>query len=335
MNQEQPNPYNDDNEIIDVKPFFNAIKEGFKGILKTLVAIVLFYKKNIALFAVLLILGAIGGYFLDKKLKITKIFSQEIIIEPKYETNKYIYDFIDGLAKNLNDKAFLEKLQIDSSQVSEIKEITLEPIIQATDVLDGLHVKYGDQDYFHHIIEEYDEKTLEDDKYRDFYKYHRLKFDFNSESSDNKEVSKALLSYIASNEYYNKQLSLQLKQTKRNLEKNKETLLYVEEYLDKLNKNQGKQNKEIVVYAEESEIPTISSLLKRKNDLLNAINQQERTLTLDKELFEVVEYGNIIPQPVGVHKRLLLLLPLILCVGVSMIFLLLNISRRINSFIKD
>ncbi|WP_378180208.1 hypothetical protein [Aquimarina sp. SS2-1] len=332
MTQEQ---LNNDDEIIDVKPLFNAIKSFFKGILKGLVGVVLFYKRNFVLFSVLFIAAAIAGYFLDKKLKISKTFSQEVIIEPKYETNKYIYGFIDGLKRNLKDKAFLERLQIDSSQVSRIKEITLEPIIQATDVLDGLHLKYGDQDYFHHIIEEYDEKTLEDEKYRDFYKYHKLKFHFNSESPDNKKVSKALLSYIRSNEYYNKQLSLRLQQTKYNLEKNKETLLYVEEYLDKLNKNQGKQEKEIVVYAEESEIPTISSLLKRKDDLLNVISQQERTLTLDKELFEVIEYGNIIPRPVGVHRRLILLLPITLCIGTSIVFLFLSISRKINSFINE
>ncbi|MHA7059225.1 hypothetical protein ACWGOQ_0018505 [Aquimarina sp. M1] len=334
MNQEKISPENDD-EIIDIKPLFNAIKGVFKGLLKALVAIVLFYKRNLILFLVLGILGAIGGYFLDKKLEITKTFSQEIILEPKYGTNNYIYDFVEGLEKNLKNGAFLRKLQIDSVQVSNIKKIELEPVIQATDVLDGLHLKYGDQDFFHHIIDEYDEETLEDEKYRNFYKYHRLQLYFNSESSDEKAVSKALLSYIQSNEHYSKQLSLKLKQTKYNLEKNRETLVYVEEYLDKLNKSQSNQEKEIIVYAEESEIPTISSLLKRKDDLLNVINQQEKILTLDKELFEVIEYGNIISQSVRIHKRFIILLPLILFALTSLIFLFINISRKINSFIKD
>ncbi len=332
MNQDQ---LNNDDEIIDVKPLFKAIKRFFKGILKILVAVLLFYKKNAILFITLIILGAIGGYFLDIKLQISKIYSQEIIMEPKYETNKFLYGFIDGLKRNLKDKVFLEKLGIDSSHVSNIKKITLEPVIQATDVLDELHLKYGDEDFFHHIIEDYDEKTLEDEKYRDFYKYHKLTLYFIKKSSDNSKVSKALLAYILSNEYYNKQLSLELKQAQYNLEKSKETLIYVEEYLDKLIKSQGDPAKEIIIYAEESEIPTISSLLIRKDNLLNTISKQEKTLTLDKELFEIVEYGSIISQPLGIHKRLLLLLPLILCIATSLLFLFLSISRGINNFIKD
>ncbi|WP_299315607.1 hypothetical protein [uncultured Aquimarina sp.] len=329
------NQENIDDEIIDIKSIFNLISIGFKNFLKLFVSIILFYKKKVILFSILFVLGIVIGYFLDDKLKNSKIFYQEIIIEPKYDTNNYIYDFIESLEYKLTDKSFSGKLQIDSSQISNLKQITLKPIIQVTDVLDNLKFKYGNQEFFQNILENYNEKTLEGSKYRNFYRFHKLKLYFKKESSNNEKLSKGILSYIDTNQYYNKSLDLNIKQTKFSLEKNKETLIYIEEYLDKLNKNPVNQQKEITVYAEESEISTISSLLKRKNDLITIINEQERILTLDKDLFDIIEYGDITSEPVGVHKRLVILLPLFLCLVSSLLFFLFYAYNWINSFIKD
>jgi len=154
-------------------------------------------------------------------------------------------------------------------------------------------------------------------------------------STKNNKVSKALLEYIKSNSHYTNLLSLELKQTKSNLEKHKETLIFIEEYLSKLNGQSITKEKDIVVLGNESEIPTISSLLKRKEELLNTINREEKSLTLDKELFDVVEFGNVISKNVSVHKRLTILMPIILCLCLSLFFLLFNISKRIKNYITD
>jgi len=132
---------NNDDEIIDIKPFLNGIKKAFKSLLKTLISIIVFYKKKAVLFIILFVLGFVGGYFLDKKWNIDKSYRQEIIIQPKYGTQNYIYNFIENIDFTFNDRNFLHTLKIDSTHITNIKKITLEPIIRATDVLDGLHNK--------------------------------------------------------------------------------------------------------------------------------------------------------------------------------------------------
>ncbi|KAA1244317.1 hypothetical protein [Aquimarina sp. RZ0] len=325
---------NSNNEEIDLGQIFNVIKNFFRSVLKSIASIVLFYKKKWILFTTICIIGGILGYFLDKKLNLDKEFVQEIILEPKKDTGEYIYGFLENMESRLGSESFLKKLKLDSTQVLNLKQITLEPILQYSDVLDYFKNVYGEKDA-HHIIDELDPELLESKKYRKFYKYHKLTIYFKNAIPDNNNIVKAFLDYISSNAYYDKILTFEINQVKLDLQKNKETLVFVDEYLDKLSKNPIHQEKEIVVYAEASEIPTISSLLEKKNELMHIINRQEKFLILDKNLFEIVEYGNIISQKAVIYKRMIILLPILICIFISMFFFLKNSIKRMDDFIRE
>ncbi|WP_298542712.1 hypothetical protein [uncultured Aquimarina sp.] len=319
---------------IDLGQFFKSIIKGFKGLLKLLIKALLFYKKKWILFSILFVTGAIGGYFLEKTFELNKRHKQEIILEPKYDTTSYIYEFVDNLNIKFKDKLFLKEIELDSTDIKELKKISLEPIIQSKDVLDELQRTYKGQNFFNQFMDGYEDEALNSEKYKSFFKHHKLTLVFNGENKNNAKVSKQLLGYVGSNEYFSNELFLTLKQTKSNLDKNKETLVFVEEYLNKLSKNPFNQDKEVIVIGGESEIPTVASLLDKKESLMRTISFQERIVELDTKLFDIVEYSNVVPYPIGIHKRLILLLPVLLCLFVSIIFLFKNSTGKLESFIN-
>ncbi len=312
-----------------------SIERRFKNLLKIGISVFLFYKRKWLLFLVLLIIGAITGYFLDSGLGFSKKYTQEIIIEPKYDTKEYIYDVVTSLKTKIKDSQFLEKIKLDSNSVKNLLQVEIAPIIRATDVLDNLHEKYGDKEYFYRIIESYDAQTLEDIRYQNFYKYHRLVFHFRDKDSENEIISMNILSYIRSNEYYQKILTQTIKQTEINLKKNKKTVEYIDAYLDKLTKLPLENDDELIVVGKESEIPTVSTLLTRKQNLLNTISTQEDELILNDELFDIVEKGDIFLSKITLFQKMKILIPIILFLAVSIIFLFKELPSRLERYINS
>ncbi|SEK78121.1 hypothetical protein SAMN04487910_1102 [Aquimarina amphilecti] len=330
MTQEKTN-----NIEIDLGQFFKSIIKGLKGLLKLLIKALLFYKKKWVLFLILLVLGAVGGYFIEKTLVLNKRHKQEIILAPKYSTIPYIYDFVKNLNIKFKDKLFLKEIDLHSSDLKYLKKVTIEPIIESKDVIDKLQIIYPGQNYFNKFMEGYENEALKSGKYKSFYKNHKLTLVFKNENKNNTKISRQLLSFISKNEYYIKELSLIQKQTKSNLEKNKKTLIFIEDYLDRLNKNPISESKDVIVLGDESKIPTIASLIDKKAFLLGTINDQEKTLELDTNLVDVIDYGNIVRDALGIHKRLIVLLPVFLCFFVSFVFLIKNSSKKLENFINN
>ena len=322
---------NKEDELISVKPLFDSIASAFKSLLRILVSIIVFYKRKALLFAILIVVGIIIGFFLDKSLKTDTIIKQEVVLRPNYDVETYLYPFIKELQSNLGNTVFFKKIKFKEDQALNIQSIELKPIIEATDVLDGLHVEYGDKEYFHHIIEDYDKRTLEDEKYRSFYKYHKLKVVFKRESAENDKVSNLILDYISSNDYFNKLLSLNIQQARSNLNYNKETLGFIDEYLMKTSSSTSDQSQGVIIFGKESELTTISSLIQRKIELLEKINEIEEKLLLDNELFNILEYQNVISVKKEHYKRMVFLMPVFLFALTSLLFLI----KFVYTFVKE
>ncbi|MGY3795194.1 hypothetical protein [uncultured Aquimarina sp.] len=322
-------------EEVNLKYIFRKLEKAFKAFLRICVSIFQFYKKKWALFLGILIIGFISGYILDSKYGFSKKYTQEIIIEPKYESKKYIYDFVNSLKDNLKEPSFLKRVNLDSNLVKNLYDVKVNPIIKATDVLDNLHRKYGSKEDFHEIIESYDPRVLEKEKYRDFYRYDRLVFVYRTNHTDNLKLSKNILEHIDSNSYFQKILDQNITQTEKNLKENKKTLKYLDDYLEKLNKAPIETDKDLIMIGDESELPTISSLLTRKQTLLNTITNQENILVLNNKLFDVVDRGEIVLLRTGISKKMIIKMPLLLFLMVSFLFAIKKMPSRIIRYINS
>ena len=307
------------NEEIDLMQLFAMIKEFLRKALGLLVDGVFFIKKKIILFFILGLLGGGLGYFMDQFQNKKSSFIQEIVIEPKYESAEYIYGFIEDLKDNFKDDNYVIEFGLDPELVKNVSEIILEPIVRPKEILRELQDKES-------FTEDYDEKLLKERKYRNFYREHRLTLIFKNSDSENTKIIEAILHHLSSNEYFRKIVDLELKQIKREVEQNKKTLIFVNDYLTNLSNNPN-SNEGKIVFASESETPTIASLIKRKEELLTKIRSQEKSLELNKDIYSVVEDTGIITKPKKLSKRRLFIVPFIF-VGIAITFYFLSFLLR-------
>lgn len=325
------NQSNNSDEI-DLIQLSGVIKNVFKKCLKLIVYVVLFYKKKAILFTILFIIGAVGGYFLEKKGESNLV--QEIIIEPKYNSTKYIYDFIEELPNYFLDDEFLKKLKISPEGIKNLKKITIEPIVKATDVLDNLQQRYKERQFYKLVIEETAEG--EEDKYPDFYKHHRIILKFKKKNDENAKVGLSIIKYIKANRYYADIVDLALKQSEAGLEDNKVSLKIVDDYLTSLSKNGQESEKGIVVVNDDkTQVITAASLLEQKISLLETLNTQEAVLVLDREVISVVNHGAIIKARKKLSSRKMFLIPATLIGLVSLYYFSIYFSKSVMNFIKE
>ncbi len=325
------------NDEIDLNQLLKIIRRGSKSFLKSIVAVVLFYRKKWILFTILLVLGVGIGFFIDYYKQSSDEYLQEIIIEPKYNSTKYIYDFIWQFEDNIEDEEFLKKLKIDLKSIDNLKEIVINPVVKGTDVLDNLQERYENREFFKDLMNAYDDDLIEDERFRNFYKHHRLTFSFKNKKDENTKITAAVIQYLTSNEYYIKKSDFTLQQTKSSLEQNKVTLKFVNEYLDNLSKTPPKTETGVVVMQNNKDTPvmTVASLLQQKESLMEIINEQERIVTLDQDVLAIVDYGDIISVKKKLVSRKLFIIPLLFCGLVSFWYFVIYLSRSITSFIKE
>lgn len=259
------------NEEIDLMQLFGMVKEFFKKFLRLVVEVVLFFKKKIVLFLILGVLGAGLGFFMDQYQGKKDAFVQEIIIEPKYDSVDYIYGFIEDLKDDFKDEVYIKRLGLTVEQVGEVTDITLEPIIKPSEVLEELQDKEG-------FTEIYDDELLREKKYRSFYSLHKLTISFASKDQKNTKLTNIILDYLRTNEYFTKLVKLELEQTKSSLEQNRKSLKFVNDYLTNLSENPSSKDEGSFVFASESETPTVSSLFKRKQELIKLISKDQKIL---------------------------------------------------------
>ncbi|TPN87866.1 hypothetical protein [Aquimarina algicola] len=330
---------NQHTDEIDLMQLFSMIKEGFRSFLKLIISVILFYKKKAILFIIILILSGGLGYFMDKYQGAGTDYVQEVIIEPKYNSTKFIYGFIEEFEDNLKDENFIKKIGIDLSEVENISEITIEPVVKGTDVLDDLQDRYENREFFKDVMEAYQEDQLKEEGFRDFYKHHLITFKFKSNKEYNNNITESILNYIKSNEYY-KELALFIqKQNRENLNRNKASIDFIDKYLKNLEEAPLQIEKENVIISrdQENEMPMVSvaSLLQKKELLIEMVNEQEQTLAFDQDIFTYVYNSDVISKKKKLLGKSMLSLPLVFFVIVSLIFFLRYLFREANRFVNN
>ncbi|WP_025743775.1 hypothetical protein [Aquimarina pacifica] len=326
--------YNDEIDLIQI---FKIFKRVFRNFVKAIISVFRFYRKKAILFLILIVLGVGLGVFIDKYKESGDEYLQDVIIEPKYNSTKYVYDFIEELEDNIGDEAFLKKLKVSPDAVENLKEVTIEPVVKGTDVLDNLQERYENKEFFKDVMTAYDEDKVEEEGFRDFYKHHKLTFSFKNKNLENSKISDAIIQYLMTNDYYVKKASLVIQQNKVSLKENKETLKLVNEYLEKLSNNPPRKEDNVVVIQnnEDTPITTIAYLFNQKETLMETIDSQERILELDKDVITIVDYGDIISIKKVLVNRTLFLIPLLLFGFTSMFYFLKYLSKSAVNFAKE
>ena len=115
-----------EDQEIDLALISEKIGGIFQGLNTLLFKSIRFAVKNIVIIAILLVIGFLLGFFLDKT---TKTFYHQIIVQPNFNSTDYLYSKIDLLTSKIKegDTIFLKSIGFDES--IKLTKIQVKPII--------------------------------------------------------------------------------------------------------------------------------------------------------------------------------------------------------------
>ena len=180
--------------------FFNFIGSIFKGLFQALILLLLFLQKNFLILMIAVLVGVVGGYFLDQ-YKTPKYISK-MVVEPNFNSVRQLYnniDFYNDLADAKDSIALSRALSISVSEASSIKEIFVDSYSD-----ENQKIKLFDQ-----FIRELDTTTVKALDYESYLKnfnsmdarFHQISV-ISSNNSVAKKLQKVIISSIATNDYF-------------------------------------------------------------------------------------------------------------------------------------
>lgn len=184
-------------EEVDLGYLLKSIGGFFKKILRALFLILDFFKKYYIIIIVLLIIGFAYGYYKDYNT--IKVYNNEVLIIPNFESVDYLYDKVEAINNKITsgDTIYLQKILDTNFQ--KLNSIKLEPIV---DIYNFVSKSYRNYDVLRLIAEKQDfSEYIEDLSTSKYYKYHRMDVSITGKESSEKIIND-LLSFLNDNEHF-------------------------------------------------------------------------------------------------------------------------------------
>ena len=212
-------------EEIDLNSVIRKIKESYHGFLISLFRGFQYLVRNWILILILAVAGIVLGYFLDKN----KGQSREttLLVQINFDAVNYVYDAVDQFNRKTqeNDTVFLKEEGFLKNDKIIITKIEIEPIVNIMDILKNTT---GNDGYIQAVFEQskFEDDILTSEIFIPEYKYHRINLEISEVESEN--VVGIVLGYINKNEILNKIKEITVENTKQIIEKNKESISYID-----------------------------------------------------------------------------------------------------------
>tara|TARA_B110000114_G_C15077945_1_gene392696 strand:+ start:19 stop:993 length:975 start_codon:yes stop_codon:yes gene_type:complete len=193
--QQQPHQ----TEEIDLGYFFKQISNFFKGIVKLGFMILTFFKKQIIWIALLIIAGAVLGYFMEKNS--SPMYQNKVVLIPNFESADYLYNKVAEINFKIKqkDSAFIK--QFTGENWRRLLTIKIEPvpdiynfITESRERIDVFRIMFENQE-----LSEFVEDVITSRQY----KYHKLNFFIGGDDGSD-VVIKKIIAFLNDNEHYKK-----------------------------------------------------------------------------------------------------------------------------------
>lgn len=314
---------NPDNQEIDLAQVSKKIGNMYQNFLAWIFRGFLFARRNIIILAVLFIIGAGLGFYLDKN---TKVYNHEVIITPNFGSAEYVYSKVNLINSKIkeNDKAFLKSIGI--SDTDDFLEIEIKPI---TDVYGFASTKEQNFEIIKLMSENGDiNKVIENPTTSINYTNHRLKITTKGVISQQKLID-PILKYLNSNEYFSEIQKSIYESNLLRLQANEKTINQIDSLLASFSSsvNQSGKNDKLVYYNENTQL---NDILKTKSELIQEqANKRIELITASKTIKENSTILNI-KDTKSINGKLKIIFPF-LFIGLFLLFGLLRDFYRVQT----
>jgi len=251
-----------DNQEIDLSKVSKRIGKAFEDFSTWIFRGFLFIKRNLIILAILFIIGAGLGFYLDKT---TKVYDHQIIVTPNFGSTDYLYAKVGLLDAKIreNDTAFLKSIGIkDAKKIAEIK---IEPILDVYKFIDNNPENF---ELIKLMAEDGDiNKIIKDEVTSKNYPYHKISFTTTSITDSIKTVN-PLMTFFNDSDYFKKLQKVYLKNLERRLISNDSVIGQIDGVLNEFSKSNstvGSKSDRLIYYNENTQL---NDVIKTKNELV-------------------------------------------------------------------
>lgn len=313
---------NPQDQEIDLGQVFHKIGGLFQKLVDSIFDGILFVKRNIIIFLVLLISGGVLGYFIDKN----KSYTSEIIVHPNFDSVDYLYAKIDLFNTKKADKDSTFLRQLGFKDLKKLGGLKIEPIVDIYNYVEGVENYERDNGRFDLLKLMAEDgsinQLIEQEVLSKNYPNHRIIFT-STQPLDPENIVTPLLKYLNDSDYFN---ALQ-EQTQKNIEyRVKEidsTISQINTYLAQKSSSKGNSSSSVNIN-EDNDVGEIfkvkESLIVSRTRLLVNLIQKKQTI---KEIGSTL---NVIDKE-GTKGKMKLILPFLFIIGYLFIYLFLKFYK--------
>ncbi|MCH9659598.1 MAG: hypothetical protein K0U54_01665 [Bacteroidetes bacterium] len=247
---------------IDLGALIGSVKELFKGVLVSIFNGINFVFRNWIILLVLIVLGAVLGYFLQDDDNLPQ--TAKVVIRTNYDSAEYAYNALDLLLEKSKEKDldFLAKNGFRSDSI-EIKNIETQAIVSFNDITSKYEPNDRNLDALLKNID-FEEEIDKINSFKTAYKFHTVEFSLSSYASN--ETIDKVMDYL-NNQKLIQELSTVGKQTiMENIERNDKTFAQINTILDNYSKGQPLPSPSSQIFVVDKNF-NISNMLELKMEL--------------------------------------------------------------------
>lgn len=187
---------NNDNQEIDLSQISKKIGSFFENVSTSVFNVILFFKRNIIWVGVLFILGVGLGLYMDRT---SKVYDNEIIVAPNFNSNDYLYSKVEFISSKIKDKdtVFLKKIGIKNSL--RLVKLDIEPIVDVYKFIDNQPTNF---ELIKLMAEDGElNKIVKDNMTSKNYPFHSLKL-VTTKELPTSDIIDPILKYLNDSEYF-------------------------------------------------------------------------------------------------------------------------------------
>ncbi|WET00627.1 hypothetical protein [Flavobacterium sp. YJ01] len=307
-------PQNQEDQEIDLVQISKKISNFFERLNRSIFGSIQFFLRNWIIVLVLIVTGFAIGWYLDT---VRKSYSNQIIVEPNFESVDYLYSKIDLLQSKVisNDTVFLKNV-VGIKKPKLIKRIQIRPIVEAYKFVEN---KERNFQLLELMAENGDiNKILVDTITSKNYRYHTISFT-TSEVAIDKEFAAPILSFLNNSEYFDTVQKIELKNLQSKIVQNDSIIKQINTVLSNFSSvTKGAQKNDKLVYYNEN--TQLNDLIKTKQYLIEDQGRNRlKLISFDKTIKEISSTINVESKK-SINSKLKFYLPLLFI----LFFVLLN-----------
>lgn len=309
------------NDEVDVFELFGYIGRGFNKLGNTLLRFFNFLLRNIVVLIILVIVGIVAGYFVDKSAP--NLLKTETFIVSNFGSAEYVYESINGMEAifKSSKEDFLQEMGVTKA---EAKHISLEiaPVISVHEITEQEQV-------FLELLQ--DNKSLSREEKQAVinknYSYHKITL-FHPKDVNAEKLTEKIISHLRQNDHYMKVF----KNSREILQRQIKSNLFILAQIDSLFKNYSKNIGNVGAVGENlvySNSTNLGDLLETRMDLQTKTNELIIKNVGNSTFLKVLNIGNSSAlKSTGLFSKKIVIFPLLLIGLFFLIHVFIGINKK-------